>query len=57
MPALTVIPLQANSPAVVDVAEPQPGDGDPLVDGLAVVCGTDQEILSPRPDGAAASAG
>src|SRR4051812_18784618 len=45
MRALTVIPLQKNSLAVEDVPDPQPGDRDLLVDGLAVgVCGTDKEI-------------
>ena len=47
MRALTVIPLQNNSLAVTDVPDPQPGDGDLLVDGLAVgVCGTDKEIAA-----------
>jgi threonine dehydrogenase-like Zn-dependent dehydrogenase len=47
MRALTVIPLHKNSLAVVDVPDPQPGDGDLLVDGLAVgVCGTDKEIAA-----------
>jgi glucose 1-dehydrogenase len=46
MRALTVIPLQKDSLAVVDVADPEPGDGELLVDGLAIgVCGTDKEIL------------
>jgi glucose 1-dehydrogenase len=45
MRALTVVPLQKDSLAVVDVPDPQPGDGELLVDGLAVgVCGTDKEI-------------
>jgi len=45
MRALTVIPLQKNSLAVLDVPDPEPGEGDLLVDGLAVgVCGTDKEI-------------
>jgi glucose 1-dehydrogenase len=44
--ALTVIPLQAGSAAVVDMPEPEPGPGDLLVDGIALgVCGTDREIM------------
>ncbi|MET7283722.1 glucose 1-dehydrogenase [Kribbella sp. NPDC005582] len=47
MRALTVIPLQQGSLAVSDVAEPQAGAGELLVDGLAVgVCGTDKEIAA-----------
>jgi threonine dehydrogenase-like Zn-dependent dehydrogenase len=47
MRALTVIPLHKNSLAVSDVPDPEPGDGDLLVDGLAVgVCGTDKEIAA-----------
>jgi threonine dehydrogenase-like Zn-dependent dehydrogenase len=46
MRALTVIPLQPGSAAVVDMPDPQPGPGDLLVDGLALgVCGTDREII------------
>lgn len=45
MRALTVIPLQKSSLAVIDVPDPQPADNELLVDGLAVgVCGTDKEI-------------
>jgi threonine dehydrogenase-like Zn-dependent dehydrogenase len=45
MRALTVIPLQAGSAAVVDMPDPEPGPGELLVDGLALgVCGTDREI-------------
>jgi threonine dehydrogenase-like Zn-dependent dehydrogenase len=45
--ALTVKPLEAGSAAVEDVPDPVPGDGDLLVQGLAVgVCGTDREIVS-----------
>jgi threonine dehydrogenase-like Zn-dependent dehydrogenase len=45
--ALTVIPLQAGSAAVVDLPDPSPGDGELLVEGLAVgVCGTDREIVA-----------
>ncbi|RGA06694.1 theronine dehydrogenase [Microbispora triticiradicis] len=47
MRALTVVPLRKDSLAVVDVPDPEPGDGDLLVDGLAVgVCGTDKEIAA-----------
>jgi glucose 1-dehydrogenase len=46
MRALTVIPLQPGSAAVVDMPDPEPGPGDLLVDGLALgVCGTDREII------------
>jgi threonine dehydrogenase-like Zn-dependent dehydrogenase len=45
MRALTVIPRHRDSLAVSDVAEPEPADGDLLVDGVAIgVCGTDKEI-------------
>lgn len=45
MRALTVVPLQQGSMSVRDVADPQPGDGEMLVDGVAIgVCGTDKEI-------------
>ncbi len=47
MRALTVIPLQAGSAAVVDMPEPEPGPGELLVDGIALgVCGTDREIMA-----------
>jgi threonine dehydrogenase-like Zn-dependent dehydrogenase len=47
MRALTVTPMKDGSFAVTDVGEPVPGEGDLLVDGLAVgVCGTDREIAS-----------
>ncbi|QKG24226.1 glucose 1-dehydrogenase [Actinomadura verrucosospora] len=47
MRALTVVPGQKDSLAVRDVPDPEPGDGELLVDGLAVgVCGTDREIAS-----------
>ncbi|MDQ3764972.1 MAG: glucose 1-dehydrogenase [Actinomycetota bacterium] len=47
MRALTVVPGQSDVPAVVDVSEPEPGEHDLLVDGLAVgVCGTDLEIAA-----------
>jgi threonine dehydrogenase-like Zn-dependent dehydrogenase len=46
MRALTVIPGQAGSAAVVDVDTPPPETGAVLVDVLAVgVCGTDREIV------------
>src|SRR5690348_4291531 len=45
MRALTIVPLQSNSLEVSDVADPQPSEGELLVDGLALgVCGTDREI-------------
>jgi threonine dehydrogenase-like Zn-dependent dehydrogenase len=45
MRALTVTPLKSGSLSVVDVPDPQPGDRELLVDGLAIgVCGTDHEI-------------
>src|SRR4051794_32643814 len=47
MRALTVIPLQQGSAAVVDMPDPEPRDGELLVDGIALgVCGTDIEIVS-----------
>lgn len=47
MRALTVIPEQPGSAAVIDVPEPGPEQGDVLVDGLAIgVCGTDREIIA-----------
>ncbi|WP_026181062.1 glucose 1-dehydrogenase [Demetria terragena] len=46
MRALTVIPGQIGSAAVLDVDEPDPAQGDVLVQGLAVgICGTDHEII------------
>jgi glucose 1-dehydrogenase len=45
--ALTVIPLQANSAEVTEMPDPRPGDGELLVDGIALgVCGTDIEIVA-----------
>ena len=45
MRALTTVPLQAGTLAVVDVPDPVPHEGDLLVDAIAVgVCGTDKEI-------------
>ncbi|MGV9883878.1 glucose 1-dehydrogenase [Streptomyces sp. NPDC003006] len=47
MRAVTVRPSTADSLDVRDVPEPVPGDGELLVDGLAVgVCGTDKEIVA-----------
>lgn len=47
MRALTVEPLQPGSVDLTEVAEPEPCDGELLVDGLAVgVCGTDREIAA-----------
>ena len=47
MRALTVIPLQAGSAAVTDMPDPEPGQGELLVDGIALgVCGTDREIIA-----------
>jgi threonine dehydrogenase-like Zn-dependent dehydrogenase len=47
MRALTVVPLKANSAEVRDVPDPEPRDGELLVDGVALgVCGTDIEIVS-----------
>jgi glucose 1-dehydrogenase len=47
MRALTVLPRQNHSLAVCDVPDPEPGDGDLLVDVLAIgVCGTDKEIAA-----------
>jgi len=47
MRALTVIPGQAGSAAVVDVEEPDPAYGAVLVQGLALgICGTDLEIAA-----------
>jgi threonine dehydrogenase-like Zn-dependent dehydrogenase len=45
MRALTVIPGQKESLRVEHVPDPVPGDGDLLVDGLALgICGTDRDI-------------
>ncbi|MFA1538396.1 glucose 1-dehydrogenase [Actinomadura monticuli] len=47
MRALTVLPRKRGSLAVTDVPDPEPGQDDLLVDGLAVgVCGTDKEIAA-----------
>ena len=46
MRALTVVPLQAGSAAVIDMPDPEPGPGELLVEGIALgVCGTDREII------------
>jgi threonine dehydrogenase-like Zn-dependent dehydrogenase len=45
--ALTVVPQQPGSAAVVDVEEPRAGEGELLVDGIALgICGTDREIVN-----------
>jgi threonine dehydrogenase-like Zn-dependent dehydrogenase len=47
MKALTIIPGQRNSAAVVDVAEPSAVDGSILVRALDIgICGTDFELIS-----------
>jgi threonine dehydrogenase-like Zn-dependent dehydrogenase len=47
MRALTVVPLQAGSAAVLEVDDPEPASGELLVDGVALgVCGTDREIAA-----------
>jgi len=47
MRALTVVPLQANSAEVVELPDPEPADGELLVEAIALgVCGTDIEIVS-----------
>jgi threonine dehydrogenase-like Zn-dependent dehydrogenase len=47
MRALSVVPLQKGSLAVTEFADPVPGEGDLLVEGLALgVCGTDREIAA-----------
>lgn len=46
MRALTVTPGQAGSARVTEEPDPEPGNGELLVEGLAVgVCGTDREIV------------
>jgi glucose 1-dehydrogenase len=45
--AFAVTPGKANSLALVDVPEPPPGDGEVLVETIAIgVCGTDREIIA-----------
>ncbi|HEX2131224.1 MAG TPA: glucose 1-dehydrogenase [Actinophytocola sp.] len=47
MRALSLRPDQPGSLAVTDLPDPDPSDGELLVDGLAVgVCGTDREIVA-----------
>ncbi|GAA3123097.1 glucose 1-dehydrogenase [Planomonospora alba] len=47
MRALTVAPARAGAAEVRDLPDPRPGEGELLVEGLAVgVCGTDREIVS-----------
>ncbi|TDB78909.1 theronine dehydrogenase [Actinomadura sp. KC216] len=47
MRALTVLPEKRGSLAVTDVPDPEPGENDLLVDGIAAgVCGTDREIAA-----------
>ncbi|PRZ42194.1 threonine dehydrogenase-like Zn-dependent dehydrogenase [Antricoccus suffuscus] len=47
MRALTVVPGKADSMKLIDVDEPEAGEGELLVDAIAVgVCGTDKEIAS-----------
>jgi threonine dehydrogenase-like Zn-dependent dehydrogenase len=47
MHALTVVPLQKDSLAVTDFDDPVPGEGELLVEGVALgVCGTDREIAA-----------
>ncbi len=47
MRALTIQPGLANSVQLENVPEPPPGEGDVLVDALALgICGTDREIIS-----------
>jgi threonine dehydrogenase-like Zn-dependent dehydrogenase len=47
MRALTVVPLKAGSLEVGEVPEPARGEGELLVDGVALgVCGTDREIVA-----------
>jgi len=46
MKALTVVPNQASSAQIIDIAEPDESTGSVLVESLAVgVCGTDMEIV------------
>src|SRR5438552_10229480 len=47
MRALTVLPGVSNSARLEDVSEPPAGDGDVLVETLAIgICGTDREIAA-----------
>ncbi|MGW5667693.1 glucose 1-dehydrogenase [Micromonospora sp. NPDC003776] len=46
MRALTVVPQQADTAALTDLPDPTPGDGELLVEGVALgICGTDKEIV------------
>jgi threonine dehydrogenase-like Zn-dependent dehydrogenase len=45
--ALTVVPQKANSAEVTEVPDPEPREGELLVDGIALgICGTDIEIVA-----------
>ena len=47
MRALTVVPMTQGSLAVTDMPDPVPGNGELLVEGIALgVCGTDREIAA-----------
>ncbi|GAB3662410.1 glucose 1-dehydrogenase [Glycomyces tarimensis] len=47
MRALTTVPGRKNSLELAEVPEPEPAEGELLVDGLAMgVCGTDKEIVA-----------
>src|ERR1044072_1163102 len=47
MRALTVIPRQSGTAAVIDMPDPEPGADELLVEGIALgVCGTDREIVA-----------
>ncbi|TDQ00360.1 glucose 1-dehydrogenase [Labedaea rhizosphaerae] len=47
MRALTVVPTHPGSVAVIDVPDPEPAEGQLLVEGLFMgVCGTDHEIAA-----------
>jgi threonine dehydrogenase-like Zn-dependent dehydrogenase len=49
MRALTVVPQQADTVALTDLPDPVPGDGELLVEGIALgICGTDKEIVDGR---------
>jgi len=47
MRALTVVPLQSGSAELTELPDPTPGDGELLVEGVALgICGTDIEIVN-----------
>lgn len=47
MRALTVIPLEAGSASLSDLPDPEPREGELLVEGVALgICGTDLEIVA-----------